>query len=560
MPEDNTNSHHRTVPTVFKWEMVRKALKAAEEGVYCWEIEENRIYYTEQCLRMMNWPVETEAPNIFTEAETTIHEEDRSFFLSAVQKYLANPTTSPLRVEVRLLRAGSKGWKWVRVNGLLERDARKQPLRLVGVWVDITRRKMADLHAMEDRDLFRTLIDYLPDNIFFKNRESRFVLVNEATVRKMQVKTPADMIGRRDHNFFSAETAEIARAEELEIMRTGTPILNREYRENWKDRPDTWCRLSKFPWYAADGKVKGIVGIASDVTEMIEREQKYRQMAEELDVKNKILEKAEGDFRRQLEMARRLQRSMLPEAVKPRVWSAGPQSRLERRVNFHHIYQPIEEVAGDFFHVFRVGESGVGMLICDVMGHGVCAAMVASLMRGFMEEAVNLANTPALLLSTLNRSLYNTIAGNNVETTFVTGFYMYLDLQQRRLTVSGAGHPAPMIVTADGRAYMPPLPRSCAMGMNERANYRESEIPLESGMRVILYTDGLVEAENSADDELGFERVLAHLSRHCDEELPQMMENMLSLVMSFTEGAGLKDDLCMLGLEFTEVETPDAES
>jgi sigma-B regulation protein RsbU (phosphoserine phosphatase) len=173
-------------------------------------------------------------------------------------------------VEVRLLNQRSRGWRWVRINGLLEFDENKKPSRLVGVWVDITRRKMADLHAMEDRDLFRTLINYLPDNIYFKNRESRFVIANEATAKKMKVRTPSDLIGSRDSNFFDPEMCEIARAEEAGIMATGKPILNRIHHEKWKGGKSTWGKVSKFPWYAADGTVKGIVGISSDVTKLIE--------------------------------------------------------------------------------------------------------------------------------------------------------------------------------------------------------------------------------------------------------------------------------------------------
>ena len=124
-PSDS-NSTGKTVPGVFNWKMVRKALRAAEEGVYCWNIESGEIFYTEQCLRMMGLPFDEWAPNIFTDPEHTIHEDDRQFFANEVQKYLGRPTTAPLRVEIRLLNLHSRGWRWVRVNGLLERDKNKK--------------------------------------------------------------------------------------------------------------------------------------------------------------------------------------------------------------------------------------------------------------------------------------------------------------------------------------------------------------------------------------------------------------------------------------------------
>ena len=541
--EDRIERATQSAPRVFKWEMVRKALKAAEEGVYCWEITKDQIYYTEQCLRMMKWPDNSLAPNIFTNVDRLIHEEDRAFFRSEVQKYLLNPMASPLRVEVRLLHQCSRGWRWIRVNGLLERDDAKNPERLVGVWVDITRRKMADLHAMEDRDLFRTLIDYLPDNIFFKNRDSRFVLANRSTIEKMGVPTPADIVGRGDKNFFSAETAEVARHEEEEVMRTGVPITNRIHREEWKGGGSSWCKLSKFPWYASDGTVKGIVGIASDVTELVETQHRFRRMAEQLDERNRALVK-------EISLAREIQQALQPERIPARTWR-DDASGIERFARFHHIYQPSEGVAGDCFHVFPVGESAVGMLICDVMGHGVRAALIASMLRGLMEQVSNLADTPALLLSSLNRQLCHIFSKANI-TMFASACYLYLDLAKRRLTLSGAGHPAPIVVPPTGRAFLPPIPRSAALGLIETAMYRESELPLEDGLKLMLYTDGLTEAQNPAGDELGVERVLTHLQYVAPDNVRDMIDSVLSCMHTFTDLAGQNDDLCLLGVEFRE--------
>ena len=90
---DDASFHHQqhAAPGVFNWEMVRKALRAAEEGVYCWDMESGEIFYTEQCLRMMGLPFQELAPNIFTESERTIHPEDRQFFRSSVQRYIDMP-------------------------------------------------------------------------------------------------------------------------------------------------------------------------------------------------------------------------------------------------------------------------------------------------------------------------------------------------------------------------------------------------------------------------------------------------------------------------------------
>ena len=539
---DNSNAG-KTVPGVFNWKMVRKALRAAEEGVYCWNIESGEIFYTEQCLRMMGLPFDEWAPNIFTAPEQTIHEDDRQFFITEVQKYLGRPTVAPLRVEIRLLNLRSRGWRWIRVNGLLERDKNKKNIQLVGVWVDITRRKMADMHAMEDRDLFRNLINFLPDNIYYKNRESRFVMANEATARKMGVDTPSDLIGCKDTHFFADDTTEVARQEELEIMRTKVPITNRIHRESWKDGESSWCRLSKFPWYDAHGEVKGIVGISSDVTELVETQQRYRRMAEQLDERNRALEK-------EISLAREIQHALQPLRIPDRVWKDA-DSEKKRIARFHHVYMPCTGVAGDCFAVFPVRESGVGMLICDVMGHGVRAALIASMLRGLMEQVSTLADTPGLLLSSLNRQLFRIFSQANI-TMFTSACYVYLDLDKRRLTLSGAGHPAPIVLSADGRAILPPIPRSPALGLLDSALYRESEIALEPGMKLMLYTDGLYEATNPQGDEMGVQRVISYLQQNSPQSIKEMIDISLAGMHRFTESTRQDDDICLLGVEFIE--------
>ncbi|MDO5472994.1 MAG: SpoIIE family protein phosphatase [Akkermansia sp.] len=538
----DSNRPANSVPGVFNWGLVRKALRAAEEGVYCWNINSGEIYYTEQCLRMMGLPVRGElAPNIFTTPELTIHEEDRQYFMNAVQRYLDRPTSSPLRVEVRLLNLRSRGWRWIRVNGLAERGKDKKPTQLVGVWVDITRRKMADMHAMEDRDLFRTLINYLPDNIYYKNRESRFVMANEATARKMGVRTPSDLIGCKDTHFFADETTEIARQEELEIMRSGQAITNRLHKENWKGGKNSWCKLSKFPWYAADGSVKGIVGISSDVTELVEAQQRYQRMAEQLDQRNRALEK-------EISLAREIQQALQSQRIPNREWiNENGDGKL--LASFHHIYRPCTGVAGDCFEVFPVGESGVGMLICDVMGHGVRAALIAAMLRGLLEQFVSLADTPGLFLSSLNRQLWAIFERANL-TMFTTACYVYFDLRKHRLTIATAGHPAPIVLGADGKAFLPLLRRSPALGLIENAPFRESELELEAGMKLMLYTDGLPEARNREGEEMGAGRVMDFLQQNPPLNIKDMLDFSLACMQSFTQSPTQDDDICLLGVEF----------
>ena len=206
---------------------------------------------------------------------------------------------------------------------------------------------------------------------------------------------------------------------------------------------------------------------------------------------------------------------------------------------------------GDCFAVFPVRESGVGMLICDVMGHGVRAALIAAMLRGLLEQFVSLADTPGLFLSNLNRQLWSIFERAHL-TMFTTACYVYLDLQKRRLTLSTAGHPAPIILGADGRAFQPLMRRSPALGLLENAPFRETDIPLEDGMKLMLFTDGLPEAHNPEGDEFGVPRIIEFLQQNSPQNIKEMLDFSLAGMHRFTQNPGQDDDICLLGLEFVE--------
>ncbi len=539
-------------PGVFNWEMVRLALRAGEEGVFCWVLNTDKIFYTEQCLRMMGLPFHGIAPNIFTEAEKTIHPDDRNFFESTVKRYIdrsatASMASTPLRIELRILNMRAKGWKWVRINGLVDRDANNKPIRLIGLWVDITRRKMTDMHAMSSRDLFRKLINHLPDNIYFKNRESRFIMANDATAKKMGVATPSDLIGRTDRHFFDQSMSDIARREELEVMKTGRPITSRLHKETWRNESGhgvTWSQISKFPLIGADGQTNGIVGISSDVTKLVEAQQEAQRLAIAVEQRRKALED-------ELRLARDIQQALLPTSIASRHYRCADGS--VRTANFKHRFLASHGVAGDCFEIFPVGETGVGIIICDVMGHDISAALIASMLRGIMGQVSSLADTPALLLSSLNQKLCKLFKQSKIN-MFSTACYVYLDLQNGRLTLSGAGHPAPILIDENGKAFQPAIPRSPALGLRSKLHFRESEFKLRSGMKIMLFTDGLTEAARENGDELGSLRVMEHLNGKKIGDIDDMLDSSIDAMNIFINGLNPSDDICLLGLEFVEQE------
>src|SRR6201981_3218760 len=156
-----------------------------------------------------------------------------------------------------------------------------------------------------ERFLLKTLMDSLPDNIYFKDRESRFIAVNRAAVSWFGLKDADQVLGKTDADLFAPEHAQAALRDEQEILRTGRPLVNLEEKEVWPNGHETWVSTSKLPLRDPKGDIIGTFGLSRDITEKKRAEEKLAALARELREKNEALEQ-------DLEMARELQQAMLP--------------------------------------------------------------------------------------------------------------------------------------------------------------------------------------------------------------------------------------------------------
>jgi PAS domain S-box-containing protein len=146
-------------------------------------------------------------------------------------------------------------------------DNTGQLVYLLGISEDITGRKQVEADLDRERDLWRTLLDNSPDHIYFKDAQSRFIKSSKAQARQFGVKSPDEMVGKTDFDFFTEAHARPAFEDEQEIIRTGRPIIAKEEREVWNDGHVTWASSTKMPMRDDQGKIVGIMGISRDITE-----------------------------------------------------------------------------------------------------------------------------------------------------------------------------------------------------------------------------------------------------------------------------------------------------
>ena len=138
---------------------------------------------------------------------------------------------------------------------------------LVVEWRDVTASYSNLLVAHHERDLMHAMMDSVPDQIFFKDLDSRFIRINTSLAKRYGLSDPEQAVGKSDADFYSAEHAAQTRAEELEIIRSGQPVLNQVHHETWSDGRDAWNVSMKMPLLDARGEVIGTYGIAHDITE-----------------------------------------------------------------------------------------------------------------------------------------------------------------------------------------------------------------------------------------------------------------------------------------------------
>jgi PAS domain S-box-containing protein len=155
----------------------------------------------------------------------------------------------------------------IELSASLLMTSANRPRGVLSVARDITARKRAEKAAAFERYQLDSLMDTLPDSIYFKDTDSKFTLVNQALAASLNLESPREVIGKSDADFFSTSLAERSYNDEQEIIRTGIPILAQEEQEIWPDGHDTWVLTRKVPLRDEAGTIIGTFGMSSDITE-----------------------------------------------------------------------------------------------------------------------------------------------------------------------------------------------------------------------------------------------------------------------------------------------------
>lgn len=532
MSDDGKNPKDRNR---LKLERLELALRASNEGIWDWQPGRSRIYYSRRILEFLECGKER-APNLFLEPYETIHPEEKAAFIRAVTLALQDGGPETLAADARV-RAGSGDWRWLKIRGTVLRDRSGKTTRIAGSMIDISPRKAAEAQVEEERFLLRQLIDHVPLKIYFKDLSSRFVTANQGTAEQMGCKNATELVGKHDRDFFQYEHWKPADDDEKRIIHTGEPVIDLLEHETWQHADETWVITSKFPWRDRHGNIKGTFGVSSDVTKLVTAQQQASELAAQLLQKNLAYEE-------ELMLAREIQQALAGEGFPTSSDNHADQLRFGAR------YIPISGLAGDFFEVMKMSDDSYGVLICDVMGHGVRSALIVAMLRGLLEKQRAQAVEPGLFLQGLNDGLVAILERANT-TMFATAFFGVVDLAAATFKYSCAGHPGPIVCGKKGvyqiareRAHKGP-----GLGLMHGASYPTNQIPLAEIDRMVLFTDGVLEAENQSGEPFFENRLMEIISLKSGEPLEDLLEGILSSVLAFSESKHFDDDVCLLGIE-----------
>jgi phosphoserine phosphatase RsbU/P len=399
------------------------------------------------------------------------------------------------------------------------------------------------------QDLFSFLLENTPDQVYFKDLQGRFIRASRAVAEYMDVANPQDLIGKSDFDFWSEQTAKDTYADEQRIIQTGQPMVGKIERLIHPDGRVTYDYSTKLPLRNSKGEIIGICGINKDFTAIKKMEDTLAEERNRLRITTAELEARNSQLEADLRMAREVQLALLPRDY-PKLTHFG--SSGYSTLSFAHCYRPAAAVGGDFFDIFPLSSNRAGVFICDVMGHGLRAALVTAIIRTLLEELRPMMHNPGRFLSALNLQLRAIL--ERVEEPFIaTAFYLIADTATREAEFANAGHPAPVRVKrSDGSVVQLSSAGGKSgpgLGLFDEISYSTSRAAFEQNDCILLFTDGLYEVDSPEGEQFGMDAVISSLHSHADLPAEQLFNALLVDACAFSKKPEFDDDVCIVAVE-----------
>jgi sigma-B regulation protein RsbU (phosphoserine phosphatase) len=384
--------------------------------------------------------------------------------------------------------------------------------------------------------LFDALLNQTQDQVYFKDRQSRFVRASDVVSQKFGLKSVEDLIGKSDFDFFSKEHAQESFGDEQRLMRDNEKLINITEKETWPDGSITWATSTKIPLYLESGNVVGIMGITRDITDQINAQRELEENRELLKRKNQIME---TDF----DNARRIQRRLIPGPIPKPPFAEIAVLNLS-----------MTEVNGDVIGFPTVDDNRLSFLLGDVSGHGVSAGLFTILIKHladfYMPDDFDRLDRA---LVTLDQHLQGLIPAGFVAT--LLGTIVPLPFNQAKLTLANAGQPSALwFKQATTTVELVDLPSENVIGLGICDQVECRSFELSPGDCFLFLSDGAVECRNSSDEELGLKGLIAPFQECAQMPIDKIIDHMHVFLSKYSEGDFPQDDTSMIALRVQKVD------
>jgi serine phosphatase RsbU (regulator of sigma subunit) len=269
----------------------------------------------------------------------------------------------------------------------------------------------------------------------------------------------------------------------------------------------------------------------------------------ELEERDQVIRRKNEQMETDLRMATELQQALMPNAYPN--FPAGP-NQTATRLRFYHRYLPASMMGGDFFHIARLSDDTAGICICDVMGHGVRAALITAMVRALIETHAAETADPGRFLTELNTE-FTRILKQTGTLVFATVLYCVINVRDCEARFARAGHPAPLhvrrITGEVGAVASSQGASGPAMGLIPNAQFKTSEAKLAPGDFFLFFTDGVIEVEDKEGREFGIEGLRQSIRSNLNQPTESLLEAIISDVYTFAGSTVLTDDACLVVAE-----------
>jgi serine phosphatase RsbU (regulator of sigma subunit) len=329
---------------------------------------------------------------------------------------------------------------------------------------------------------------------------------------------------------------------EMALARLGEELASR--------RPDNLgIRVSEpadLPHVAALARLINRYG--RDVGEFLEKEdRRHRQRSDELMQAYNAMQGQQDEMNRELAMARSIQLRLLPMPAelpdRPEVACGG-------------FYDSMRNVGGDLYDIIRVGLNSYGLLIADVSGHGVPAALITALVKISFRTKIRWGVSTAEVCRRVNEELQPLLSDLDF---YVTAFFLIVDLEAGEVEYTNCGHHPALLLRVSEDEPVPLDTPGRFLGAFDDAEYVSERLTLEAQDLILAYTDGIIESRNLMDEEYGYDRLISCLLETGIDHPARLVESVRRDLDGFCMGAEARDDRTMAAIQFLARAAPDGE-